>query len=73
MNKKISVIQFLIGFGSILLLWCIGTYTYSSYSNNLDISPKQSFYYLVTPVTAVMLILYPFYCLYSPLFAKENH
>ena len=56
MNKKNSAIQFLIGFGSIFLLWCIGGFTYRSYFNNLDIPPEQSFYYLVTPVTAVILI-----------------
>ena len=56
MNKKKSAIQFLIGFGSIFLLWCIGGFTYRSYFNNLDISPEQSFYYLITPVAAVILI-----------------
>ena len=56
MNKKNSVIQFLIGFGSIFLLWCIGGFTYRSYFNNLDIANEHSFYYLVTPVAAVILI-----------------
>lgn len=70
MNKKKSIIQFLVGFTPIFLLWCIGAYTYMSHFDNFNIDPNHSPYYLVVPVIAVILI--PFFLLIFAIVCKRK-